>query len=169
ALDLVHHVLAVPDDPPELGGPQPRRLAPQLQLPPHRGDDGDAPLVVRVHLPTGLVRLFLEPTRPRLDRPHAAPLPRNRPCRTRRPTRTNRRHSHDSTGQPPDSDRTYAQSDVPRYAAPATLGDVNQRTAESVAPVRNFSVQLSPTPRGAHQARRFGAAQLRSWGLPVDP
>ncbi|MBM7087149.1 ATP-binding protein [Streptomyces sp. NPDC056956] len=46
---------------------------------------------------------------------------------------------------------------------------MNQRTAEPAAPVHNFSVQLSPTPRGAHQARRFGAAQLRSWGLPVDP
>ncbi|CAL9502712.1 ATP-binding protein [Streptomyces sp. enrichment culture] len=46
---------------------------------------------------------------------------------------------------------------------------MNQRTAEPAAPVRNFSVQLSPTPRGAQQARGLGAAQLRSWGLPVDP
>ncbi len=35
--------------------------------------------MVWVDLPTGLVRLFLEPTRLRLDRRHAAPLPRNRP------------------------------------------------------------------------------------------
>ncbi|MFD7691215.1 ATP-binding protein [Streptomyces sp. NPDC059781] len=46
---------------------------------------------------------------------------------------------------------------------------MNQRTAEPATPVRNFSVLLSPTPRGAHQARRLGAGQLRSWGLPVDP
>ncbi|MFC8367243.1 ATP-binding protein [Streptomyces sp. NPDC057239] len=46
---------------------------------------------------------------------------------------------------------------------------MNQRTAEPTTPVRNFSVLLSPTPRGAHQARRLGAGQLRSWGLPVDP
>ncbi|MFF9487045.1 ATP-binding protein [Streptomyces sp. NPDC014676] len=32
-----------------------------------------------------------------------------------------------------------------------------------------FSVLLSPTPRGAHQVRRLGADQPRSWGLPVDP
>ncbi|MEU3950628.1 ATP-binding protein [Streptomyces sp. NPDC029526] len=46
---------------------------------------------------------------------------------------------------------------------------MNQRTAEPAAPVHTFSVQLSPTPRGAHQARRLGVAQLLSWGLPVDP
>ncbi|MFI2379367.1 ATP-binding protein [Streptomyces sp. NPDC018964] len=46
---------------------------------------------------------------------------------------------------------------------------MNQQTAEPTASVRNFSVLLSPTPRGAHQARLLGAGQLRSWGLPVDP
>ncbi|WP_078621331.1 ATP-binding protein [Streptomyces sp. NRRL WC-3626] len=46
---------------------------------------------------------------------------------------------------------------------------MNQQTAEPVTPVRNFSVLLSPTPCGARQARCLGAAQLRSWGLPVDP
>ncbi|MFE2278830.1 ATP-binding protein [Streptomyces sp. NPDC059454] len=46
---------------------------------------------------------------------------------------------------------------------------MNQQTAEPAVPVRNFSVQLSPTPRGAHRARQLGADRLRSWGLPVDP
>ncbi|NEA67823.1 ATP-binding protein [Streptomyces sp. SID12488] len=34
---------------------------------------------------------------------------------------------------------------------------------------RNFSVRLSPTPRGARLARLLTAEQLRSWGLPVHP
>ncbi|WP_055528024.1 ATP-binding protein [Streptomyces graminilatus] len=34
---------------------------------------------------------------------------------------------------------------------------------------RNFSVRLSPTPRGARLARLLTAEQLLSWGLPVDP
>jgi anti-sigma regulatory factor (Ser/Thr protein kinase) len=42
---------------------------------------------------------------------------------------------------------------------------VNQETA---APVRNFSVLLSPTPRGARLARLLATEQLRSWGLPSD-
>ncbi|CAL9494407.1 hypothetical protein SUDANB176_03311 [Streptomyces sp. enrichment culture] len=46
---------------------------------------------------------------------------------------------------------------------------MNQRTAEPGAPVRNFSVQLSPTPRGARLARLLATEQLRSWGLPLDP
>ncbi len=46
---------------------------------------------------------------------------------------------------------------------------MNQRTAEPAVPVRNFTVQLSPTPRGARLARLLGAERLRSWGLPVDP
>ncbi|MEW2298594.1 ATP-binding protein [Streptomyces sp. NPDC006655] len=36
-------------------------------------------------------------------------------------------------------------------------------------PVRNFSVLLSPTPRGARLARLLATEQLRSWGLPSDP
>ncbi|MFG2553266.1 ATP-binding protein [Streptomyces sp. NPDC048581] len=36
-------------------------------------------------------------------------------------------------------------------------------------PIRNFSVQLSPTPRGARLARLLATEQLRSWGLPLDP
>ncbi|MER7490722.1 ATP-binding protein [Streptomyces sp. NPDC126497] len=39
----------------------------------------------------------------------------------------------------------------------------------TAAPVRDFTVLLSPTPRGARLARLLGAEQLRSWGLPVDP
>ncbi|MEF9904674.1 ATP-binding protein [Streptomyces sp. P9-A2] len=46
---------------------------------------------------------------------------------------------------------------------------MNQKTAEPATPIRNFSVQLSPTPRGARLARLLGAEQLRSWGLPLDP
>ncbi|MFI5823254.1 ATP-binding protein [Streptomyces rishiriensis] len=34
---------------------------------------------------------------------------------------------------------------------------------------RNFSVRLSPTPRGARLARLLTVEQLRSWGMPVDP
>lgn len=34
---------------------------------------------------------------------------------------------------------------------------------------RNFSVRLSPTPRGARLARLLTSEQLRSWGMPVDP
>ncbi|MBO7935791.1 ATP-binding protein [Streptomyces antibioticus] len=34
---------------------------------------------------------------------------------------------------------------------------------------RNFSVLLSPTPRGARLARLLATEQLRSWGLPQDP
>ncbi|WP_399887542.1 ATP-binding protein [Streptomyces sp. BBFR51] len=46
---------------------------------------------------------------------------------------------------------------------------MNQESAELVTPVRNFSVQLSPTPRGARLARLLATEQLRSWGLPLDP
>ncbi|MET7476299.1 ATP-binding protein [Streptomyces sp. NPDC005648] len=35
--------------------------------------------------------------------------------------------------------------------------------------VRNFSVRLSPTPRGARLARLLATEQLRSWELPLDP
>ncbi|GGJ13153.1 ATP-binding protein [Streptomyces brasiliensis] len=35
--------------------------------------------------------------------------------------------------------------------------------------IRNFTVLLSPTPRGARLARLLGVEQLRSWGLPSDP
>ncbi|MFR0353376.1 ATP-binding protein [Streptomyces sediminimaris] len=42
---------------------------------------------------------------------------------------------------------------------------MNQETAV----IRNFTVQLSPTPRGARLARLLATEQLRSWGLPSDP
>ncbi|MGC9539180.1 ATP-binding protein [Streptomyces sp. UG1] len=35
--------------------------------------------------------------------------------------------------------------------------------------IRNFSVLLSPTPRGARLARLLATEQLRTWGLPLDP
>ncbi|MGW4512858.1 ATP-binding protein [Streptomyces sp. NPDC004393] len=49
---------------------------------------------------------------------------------------------------------------------------MNQGTASPEAQlgpsVRNFDVQLSPTPRGARLARLLATEQLRSWGLPTD-
>ncbi|MFD5538641.1 ATP-binding protein [Streptomyces sp. NPDC127079] len=41
--------------------------------------------------------------------------------------------------------------------------------AHPATPVRNFSVLLSPTPRGARLARLLATEQLRSWGLSSDP
>lgn len=41
--------------------------------------------------------------------------------------------------------------------------------AEPLSPIRNFSVRLSPTPRGARLARLLATEQLRSWELPLDP
>lgn len=35
-------------------------------------------------------------------------------------------------------------------------------------PIRNSSVLLSPTPRGARLARLLATEQLRAWGLPLD-
>jgi anti-sigma regulatory factor (Ser/Thr protein kinase) len=46
---------------------------------------------------------------------------------------------------------------------------VTQKSPELATPVRNFSLQLSPTPRGARLARLLATEQLRSWGLPLDP
>ncbi|MET8567277.1 ATP-binding protein [Streptomyces sp. NPDC004783] len=46
---------------------------------------------------------------------------------------------------------------------------MNQKSAELTSSVRNFSVQLAPTPRGARLARLLATEQLRSWGLPLDP
>ncbi|WP_225654477.1 ATP-binding protein [Streptomyces pseudogriseolus] len=37
------------------------------------------------------------------------------------------------------------------------------------SPVRNFSLQLSSTPRGARLARLLATQQLRAWGLPSHP
>ncbi|BCL30062.1 ATP-binding protein [Streptomyces aurantiacus] len=50
---------------------------------------------------------------------------------------------------------------------------MNQETAQPPLQLdrttRNFTVLLSPTPRGARLARRLTTEQLRSWGLPLDP
>jgi hypothetical protein len=50
---------------------------------------------------------------------------------------------------------------------------MNRETGHSgeqlVEPVRNFSVLLSPTPRGARLARLLAVEQLRSWELPLSP
>ncbi|MFE6405519.1 ATP-binding protein [Streptomyces sp. NPDC057837] len=53
------------------------------------------------------------------------------------------------------------------------MGDVKQNSptesgAELAFQVRNFSLRLSPTARGARLARLLAAEQLRSWGLPSD-
>lgn len=42
---------------------------------------------------------------------------------------------------------------------------MNQETAV----IRNFSVLLSPTPRGARLARLLATEQLREWGLLLHP
>ncbi|SFY53276.1 hypothetical protein STEPF1_06554 [Streptomyces sp. F-1] len=87
ALDLVDQVLAVADGRPELGGAHARRLAQQLQLPSHHGDHGHAPLVVRIHLPPGLVRLHAGSYRLAVHR-HSAPLRSPAPCRGALPVTT---------------------------------------------------------------------------------
>ncbi|GAA3300264.1 ATP-binding protein [Streptomyces cinereospinus] len=46
---------------------------------------------------------------------------------------------------------------------------MNQKLPQSGSPVRDFSVLLSPTPRGARLARLLATEQLRTWGLPLDP
>lgn len=49
---------------------------------------------------------------------------------------------------------------------------MNQETvtpeARPGSPIRNFSVLLSPTPRGARLGRLLATEQLRTWGLPRD-
>ncbi|MGW0882235.1 ATP-binding protein [Streptomyces sp. NPDC002671] len=49
---------------------------------------------------------------------------------------------------------------------------MNQETAEPPAeltsPIPNFTVLLSPTPRGARLARLLATEQLRNWGLPLE-
>ncbi|MFD6314436.1 ATP-binding protein [Streptomyces nigra] len=46
---------------------------------------------------------------------------------------------------------------------------MNRKLPQPDGPVRNFSVLLSPTPRGARLARLLATEQLRTWGLPLDP
>ncbi|MEV0641063.1 ATP-binding protein [Streptomyces sp. NPDC050619] len=43
-----------------------------------------------------------------------------------------------------------------------------KQQTQSPTPTRNFTVLLSPTPRGARLARLLATEQLRSWGLPLD-
>ncbi|OLZ62053.1 hypothetical protein AV521_43040 [Streptomyces sp. IMTB 2501] len=49
---------------------------------------------------------------------------------------------------------------------------MNQETAappaELPGPIPNFTVLLSPTPRGARLARLLATEQLRTWGVPLD-
>ncbi|GGS86738.1 ATP-binding protein [Streptomyces chromofuscus] len=46
---------------------------------------------------------------------------------------------------------------------------MNRKLPQPSRPVRNLSVLLSPTPRGARLARLLATEQLRTWGLPLDP
>ncbi|MGR4853375.1 ATP-binding protein [Streptomyces sp. LARHCF252] len=46
---------------------------------------------------------------------------------------------------------------------------MKQKSRELTTPLRSFSLQLSPTPRGARLARLLATEQLRSWGLSLDP
>ncbi|MEU9352368.1 ATP-binding protein [Streptomyces griseoloalbus] len=46
---------------------------------------------------------------------------------------------------------------------------MNQETAVPRTPLRQFTVPLSATRRGARLARLLAAEQLRAWGLPLDP
>ncbi|WP_316739276.1 ATP-binding protein [Streptomyces sp. MK7] len=46
---------------------------------------------------------------------------------------------------------------------------MNQKLPRPGRSIRNFSVLLSPTPRGARLARLLATEQLRTWGLPLDP
>lgn len=51
-----------------------------------------------------------------------------------------------------------------------TLSDVNQQIVPAVSsPLRQFSVPLSATRRGARLARLLAAERLHDWGLPLDP
>ncbi|MFE9995670.1 ATP-binding protein [Streptomyces avermitilis] len=49
---------------------------------------------------------------------------------------------------------------------------MNQETADPHmqlgSPIRNFSVLLSPTPRGARLARLLATEQLRTWEIPLE-
>ncbi|MFJ1731261.1 ATP-binding protein [Streptomyces sp. NPDC088254] len=49
------------------------------------------------------------------------------------------------------------------------LADLTAHPTQPDRPIRNFSVLLSPTPRGARLARLLATEQLRTWGLPLDP
>ncbi|GGP71275.1 ATP-binding protein [Streptomyces melanogenes] len=49
------------------------------------------------------------------------------------------------------------------------LAGPTEQPTQSDGYIRNFSVQLSPTPRGARLARLLATEQLRAWELPLDP
>ena len=49
------------------------------------------------------------------------------------------------------------------------LTEPTTQPAHPDCPIRNFSVLLSPTPRGARLARLLATEQLRTWGIPLDP
>jgi anti-sigma regulatory factor (Ser/Thr protein kinase) len=49
-----------------------------------------------------------------------------------------------------------------------TLSDVNQEITAPRTPLRQFTVPLSATHRGARLARLLATEQLRSWELPFD-
>lgn len=48
------------------------------------------------------------------------------------------------------------------------LAEPTPHPAQPDGPIRNFSVLLSPTPRGARLARLLATEQLRTWGTPLD-
>ncbi|MFH0517327.1 ATP-binding protein [Streptomyces sp. M41] len=52
------------------------------------------------------------------------------------------------------------------------LAELTGRSSHPAQPdglIPNFSVLLSPTPRGARLARLLATEQLRTWGAPLDP
>ncbi|MEU6525043.1 ATP-binding protein [Streptomyces sp. NPDC046924] len=49
------------------------------------------------------------------------------------------------------------------------MGDVNQEIAAPSTSLRQFTVPLSATRRGARLARLLATEQLRSWEIPLDP
>ncbi|WP_262064279.1 ATP-binding protein [Streptomyces sp. STR69] len=49
------------------------------------------------------------------------------------------------------------------------IQETSTRETQPNYSTRNFSVQLSSTPRGARLARLLATEQLRAWGLPLDP
>jgi anti-sigma regulatory factor (Ser/Thr protein kinase) len=48
------------------------------------------------------------------------------------------------------------------------MSDVKSEIPQPPTIVRQFTVQLSATSRGAHLARLLATEQLRSWGLPFE-
>ncbi|MFI2430295.1 ATP-binding protein [Streptomyces sp. NPDC018693] len=46
---------------------------------------------------------------------------------------------------------------------------MNEKTTQLISPLRNFSVQLPTTPRGARLARELAMEQLRYWRFELDP